>query len=149
MSSSTSPARLQCGALLRFPRILDERGSLTFVEGARHLPFEIRRAYWIYGVPTGEERHGHAHRTLDEVLVALSGSFNVRLDDGAREWVATLNRPYVGLFVPRLTWRCVESFSSGAVCLALASAPFDAADYVRSRHEFRRLAADAAPDGES
>lgn len=139
-----SAAALPAGALIRLPRIEDARGNLSFVEGVRHVPFPIRRAYWVYDVPGGEARGGHAHRVLDEVLVALSGSFDVRLDDGTREWTTSLNRSYVGLFVPRLTWRRLENFSTNAVCLALASAAYDEGDYLREYADFARAAAHAA-----
>jgi hypothetical protein len=134
-AQTTGPA----GALVRLPRIEDARGNLSFIEADRHVPFPIRRTYWIYDVPGGEARGGHAHRTLDEMLVALSGSFDVRLDDGSREWTVSLNRSYVGLLVPRMTWRRLENFSTNAVCLALASAAFDESDYVREYAAFARL----------
>jgi oxalate decarboxylase/phosphoglucose isomerase-like protein (cupin superfamily) len=124
------------GTLIRLPRVEDARGNLSFAEGGRHVPFAIRRTYWVYDVPGGEARGGHAHVTLDEVLIALSGSFDVRLDDGRGEQVVTLNRSYVGLLVPRMTWRRLENFSTNAVCLALASAAFDEADYVRDYDAF-------------
>ena len=122
--------------LLEFPKIHDPRGNLTFVEGAEHVPFEIRRAYWIYGVPGGEKRGGHAYRELHEVLIALSGSFEVQLDDGVRHRTEVLNRGYSGLYVPNMIWRELESFSTNAVCLILASEPYSKADYIRDKGEF-------------
>jgi hypothetical protein len=131
---------LEAGCLVALPRIRDERGNLSFIEGQRHVPFDIRRAYWIYDVPGGESRGGHAHRTFEECLIALSGSFDVRLHDGAREWVVSLNRSYVGVFVPRMTWRRLENFSTNAVCLVLASEVYADADYIRDQAEFIRAA---------
>lgn len=122
--------------LLEFPKIHDPRGNLTFVEGREHVPFEIRRAYWIYGVPGGEKRGGHAYRALHEVIVALSGSFEVHLDDGVRRRSHLLNRGYVGLYVPNMIWRELDHFSTNAVCLILASAAYDPADYVRDKPEY-------------
>jgi hypothetical protein len=124
--------------IIRLPRVEDVRGNLSFVEGMRHVPFTIRRAYWIYDVPGGEARGGHANRTLDELLVALSGSFDVRLDAGDGERVVPLNRSYFGLLVPRMTWRRLENFSTNAVCLTLASAEFDESDYIREYDQFAR-----------
>jgi hypothetical protein len=124
--------------LVGLPRVEDVRGNLSFVEGARHVPFTIRRAYWVYDVPGGETRGGHAHRMLDEFLIALSGSFDVKLDDGRRETLVSLNRSYFGLLVPRMTWRRLENFSTNAVCLVLASAAFDADDYIREYDQFVR-----------
>lgn len=117
--------------LLEFPKIHDPRGNLTSVEGSQQVPFEIRRAYWIYAVPGGEKRGGHAYRELEEVVVALSGSFVVRVNDGDRDRAYLLNRGYVGLYVPNMVWRELESFSTNAVCLILASAPYSERDYVR------------------
>jgi hypothetical protein len=126
---------------LELPKIHDPRGNLTFVEQGSHVPFEIRRVYWIYGVPGGEKRGGHAYRELHEVLIALSGSFEVHLDDGRRRRTHLLNRGYVGLYVPNMIWRELESFSTNAVCLILASGPYADADYVRDIAEFAALQA--------
>lgn len=131
---------LEAGLVIQLPRIRDERGNLSFIEGQRHVPFEIRRAYWLYDVPGGESRGGHAHRTFDECLVALSGSFDVCLHDGTREWRVSLNRSYYGVLVPRMTWRRLENFSTNAVCLVLASAVYEDADYIRDRAAFLRAA---------
>ena len=147
--SSTTPMRStladdavepQWGArLIDLPKIPDARGNLTFVESARHVPFAIRRAYWIYDVPGGERRGGHAHWTLEELVVALSGSFDVVLDDGASdERRFSLNRSYRGLYIPPLTWRRLDNFSTNAVCLVIASEHYDEADYLRDRDEFWR-----------
>jgi hypothetical protein len=109
------------------------------VEEKRHVPFAIARVYWIYGVPGGAWRGGHAYRTNSEMLVALSGSFDVTVDDGHGRYRHALNRGYVGLLVPEMTWRTVENFSTNAVCLCLASGPYDPEDYVRTYDEFLEL----------
>jgi len=127
----------ECYAV-EFPKIADPRGNLTYVEGGRHIPFVIRRAYWIYGVPSGEKRGGHAYRRLHEVLIALSGSFEVHLDDGTRRRTHMLSRGYVGLYVPAMIWRELENFSTNTVCLILASEPYSESDYVRDHPEFVR-----------
>jgi len=118
------------------PKVPDERGNLTFIEGSRHVPFEIRRAYWIYDVPGGEFRGGHAYRELEEFIVALSGSFDVEVDDGRERKVIPLNRSYYGLHVPSLIWRRLENFSTNAVCLILASAPYLEQGYIRDHGVF-------------
>ncbi len=125
----------ECCAV-EFPKIADPRGNLTFVEGGRHIPFAIRRAYWIYGVPGGERRGGHAYQRLHEVIIALSGSFEVHLDDGTRRRTHLLSRGYVGLYVPNMIWRELENFSTNAVCLILASEPYSEGDYLRDYAEF-------------
>ena len=128
--------RLELVRQIDLPVIPDPRGNLTFVEGGRHLPFEIRRAYWVYDMPGGEQRGGHAYRTLDEFMIALSGSFEVVLDDGFAEKSVLLNRSYFGLYVPSMVWRHTENFSTNAVLLVLASAPYDEGDYIRDRGAF-------------
>jgi hypothetical protein len=125
----------ECCAV-EFRKIADPRGNLTFVEGERHIPFTIRRAYWIYGVPGGEKRGGHAYRRLHEVIIALSGSFEVHLDDGTRRRTHLLSRGYVGLYVPSMIWRELESFSTNTVCLILASEPYSESDYIRDLGDF-------------
>lgn len=125
-------------SVVDLPRIEDARGNLTFVEGAKHVPFEIRRAYWIYDVPGGAVRGGHAYATLCEFMIALSGSFDVLVDDGRLRRSFTLNRSYRGLYVPQMMWRQLGNFSTNAVCLILASAPFDEGDYVRDYDDFLR-----------
>lgn len=126
-------------ALIQFPRVLDERGNLTFIEGERHVPFRIARVYWIYDVPGGESRGSHAYRRLEEVIIALSGSFDVFLDDGLAQKVVTLNRAYYGLYVPNMIWRRMQSFSTNSVALVLASLPYSPEDYVRVYEEFKRM----------
>jgi hypothetical protein len=127
--------------LIELPLIPDERGNLTFVEGGNHVPFEIARTYWSYDVPGGAHRGGHAYRELEELVIALSGSFEVSIDDGVQRATYTLNRGYIGLLIPRLTWRTLSHFSTNAVCLVLASAPYDESDYIRSYPEFLHLVA--------
>jgi dTDP-4-dehydrorhamnose 3,5-epimerase-like enzyme len=123
-------------ALIDLPRILDNRGNLTFVEGGRHVPFEIKRIYYLYDVPGGASRAGHAHKNLQQLIVAMSGSFDVRVDDGVHRQTFHLNRSYFGLYIPNMIWREIDTFSSGAVCLALASDFYDESDYYRSHAEF-------------
>lgn len=124
--------------LVSLPKIADPRGNLSFIEAGRPVPFAIKRSYWIYDVPGGETRGGHAYRSLQECFIALSGSFDVHLDDGKRKRRVSLNRSYLGLVVPRLLWRRLDNFSTNAVCLILASDYYDAADYIRDYAEFLR-----------
>jgi hypothetical protein len=121
---------------LEFPRILDARGNVSFIEGMRHIPFEIKRSYWIYDVPGGEQRGGHAYKTLHEVIIAISGSFDVVLDDGTSRTVHPLNRSYYGLYVPNMVWRSLENFSTNALCLVLASDVYKEDDYLFDHAEF-------------
>lgn len=122
--------------MIDLPKIADPRGNLTFVESERHLPFEISRIYYLYDVPGGAARAGHAHKTLEQFLIAMSGSFDVKLDDGHSKTTYHLNRSYYGLYIPPMIWREIDNFSSGSVCLALASDYFDEADYYRDYDEF-------------
>jgi len=126
-------------AVIQFPKILDDRGNLTFVEEERHVPFKIARVYWIYDVPGGESRGSHAYRKLQEVIIALSGSFEVYLDDGMAQKTVTLNRAYYGLYVPSMIWRRMQHFSTNSVALVLASLPYDKDDYVRNYEEFKGM----------
>jgi hypothetical protein len=125
------------------PKIFDERGNLTFVE-ARHVDFIIRRVYWIYDVPGGEYRHGHAYKELQEFVIAVSGSFDVELDDGCRKSVVPLNRSYYGLYVAPMVWRQFRNFSTNAVCLVLASEPYDESGYFRDYDQYKRIRIDNA-----
>ena len=130
--------------LIDLPKVPDARGNLTFIEGAQHVPFTIRRSYWIYDVPGGERRGGHAYRTLEEFFVALSGSFDVVVDDGRGDVRhVVLNRSYFGLYVPPMTWRHLENFSTNAVCLILASQRYDESDYLRDHAQFTSARAGA------
>jgi dTDP-4-dehydrorhamnose 3,5-epimerase-like enzyme len=129
---------LQECKLIDLPRINDPRGNLTFVESTRHIPFEIKRVYYLYDVPGGAMRAGHAHKTLEQFLIAMSGSFDVTLDDGNHKMKFQLNRSYYGLYIPQMIWREIDNFSSGSVCLALASDFFDEEDYYRHYPEFAK-----------
>lgn len=128
----------QC-RLLQLPKIEDRRGNLTFIEANHHVPFAIERVYYLYDVPGGAERGGHAHRNLHQFLVAMSGSFDVKIDDGARKTTYHLNRSYYGLYLCPMIWREIDNFSSGAVCMVLASAPYTVDDYLRDYDEFVAL----------
>jgi len=122
--------------LLDLPRIHDPRGNLTFIEGGRHIPFTIRRVYYLYDVPGGAERGGHAHKELEQLIVAMSGSFDVILDDGHEKKRFHLNRSYFGLYICPMIWRELDNFSSGSVCMVLASNFYDEADYYRDYDQF-------------
>ena len=124
--------------IINLPVIANPKGNLTFVEGERHLPFPIARVYYLYDVPGGAERGGHAHRILEQFIIAMSGSFDVVTDDGAQRSRHHLNRSHYGLYLPPMIWRQLDNFSSGSVCLVLASAHYDETDYYRDYEEFRR-----------
>jgi hypothetical protein len=127
--------------LLQLPKIEDRRGNLTFIEGQRHVPFQIARVYYLYDVPGGAERGGHAHRDLHQFLIAMSGSFDVKIDDGSRKTTYHLNRSYYGLYICPMIWREIDNFSSGAVCMVLASSRFEEDDYLRDYGDFVKQAA--------
>lgn len=122
--------------ILDLPVISDPRGKLTFVEAGRHIPFEIRRVYYLYDVPGGAERGGHAHKQLNQLIIALAGSFDIHLDDGYAKKTVHMNRSHFGLYVCPMIWREIDNFSSGAVCMVLASEFYDEADYYRDYNEF-------------
>jgi hypothetical protein len=126
--------------LVELPKIADMRGNLSFIEGGQHIPFEIRRVYYLYDVPGGSDRGSHAHKNLHQFIVAMSGSFDVVLDDGHQKKRFHLNRSYYGLYVCPMMWRYLDNFSSGAVCMVLASAHYDEADYIRNYEEFWAMA---------
>ena len=135
--------KLEDARIIRLPRIYDPRGNLTFVQnGDQYLPFEVERVYWTYDVPAGEQRGGHSHHVGKELLVAISGSFNVNLYDGENPQTFTLNRPFEGLYIPAGYWRTLDNFASGSVCMVLTSTPYSEDDYVRDFEEFEKLAAD-------
>ena len=118
------------------PKIADPRGNLTFIEGGRHVPFQIQRVYYLYDTPGGAERGGHAHKDLHQLIVAMSGSFDVILNDGGKKKRFHLNRSYYGLYVCPMIWRELDNFSSGSVCMVLASNLYDEADYYREHRKF-------------
>ncbi len=122
--------------LIDLPKIGDPRGNLTFVEGERHIPFGIQRVYYLYDVPGGAERGGHAHKELQQLIIAMSGSFDVVLDDGVEKKRIHLNRSYCGLYVCPMIWRELENFSSGSVCMVLASSRYDESDYYRNYNDY-------------
>jgi hypothetical protein len=125
--------------IISLPKIGDSKGNLTFVESRRHIPFDIKRVYYLYDVPGGEERGEHAHRTLQQFMIAMSGSFDVVLDDGLAKKRFHLNRAHYGLYISPMTWRKLTNFSSGAVCLVLASDFYKVEDYIRDYQIFIRL----------
>lgn len=129
--------------IIELPKITDVRGSLTFIEQNNHVPFEIKRVYYLYDVPGGETRGGHAHKQLQQFIVAAMGSFDVILDDGFEKKRFHLNRSYYGLYIPRMVWREVDNFSSGSVCLVLASELYDREDYIYDYEIFKKLAKNA------
>lgn len=134
------PAKIIAGCrIITLPKIADIRGNLSFVEGERHIPFVIRRAYWIYDVPGGALRGGHAYYKLEEFIIAASGAFDVMVDNGSERQVVQLNRSYFGLYVPSMVWRQIENFSSNSVTLILGSLPYSEADYLRDYETFARL----------
>ena len=122
--------------IIELPKIIDPRGNLTVAESMKNVPFDIKRVYWVYDVPGGESRGGHAHKECKELIIAVGGSFNVTLDDGTRRETYLLNHPYQGLLVDTGTWRTLDDFSSGAVCLVLASETYDEGDYIRDYDKF-------------
>lgn len=128
--------------ILELPKFLDERGNLSFVEQFRHIPFEIKRTYWLYDVPGGEYRGGHAYKENQELIIALSGSFDVLLDDGNEKKTYHLNRSYYGLYVPKGLWREMENFSTNSLALVLSSTKYSEDDYVYEYDEFRKLKKD-------
>jgi dTDP-4-dehydrorhamnose 3,5-epimerase-like enzyme len=132
--------RLSRCEIVDFPKIEDPRGNLTFIEGGRHVDWDIKRVYYLYDVPGGAERGGHAHKALHQLLIAMSGSFDVVVDDGFGAQRFHLNRSYYGLYIPPMIWREIDNFSSGSVCMVLASEHYDEADYYRDRGEFQAAA---------
>jgi hypothetical protein len=122
--------------IIDLPKIGEARGNLTFVEGGRHVPFEIRRVYYLYDVPGGAARGGHGHKALHQLIIAMSGSFDVVLDDGYEKKRIHLNRSYIGLYICPMIWRELDNFSSGSVCMVLASNYYEESDYYRDHVDF-------------
>lgn len=123
--------------IIELPKIDEPRGNLTFVEGGRHIPFRIERVYYLYDVPGGAERGGHAHKKLEQFILAMSGSFDVILNDGCEQKRIHMNRSYYGLYISPMIWREIDNFSSGSVCMVLASEFYDETDYYRDFDQFR------------
>lgn len=128
--------------IIELPKFLDVRGNLSFAEQNNHIPFEIKRTYWIYDVPGGEDRGGHAFIENQEVVIALSGAFDVIVDDGVNKKSITLNRSYYGLYIPKGLWRTMENFSTNSFALEFGSVPYSAEDYIRDYNEFLNLKKD-------
>lgn len=126
--------------ILSLPKIQDARGNLTFIENSQEIPFEMKRVYYLYDVPGGADRGAHAHKALHQLVIAVSGSFEIELDDGQNKRRFRLDRPYSGLYICPLMWRQLDNFSSGAVCLVLASEAYDESDYLRDYQEFLKAA---------
>ena len=125
--------------IIELPKFLDARGNLSFAENWKQIPFEIKRTYWIYDVPGGEHRGGHAFRNNDEFIIALSGGFDVVVDDGKNRQTFSLNRSFYGLYVPRGLWREMINFSTNSVAFVLSSIPYDATDYIRDYGQFMKM----------
>jgi hypothetical protein len=123
--------------IIHLPKIQDPRGNLSFIEGNVHIPFTVKRSYWIYDVPGGQIRGGHAYSELQEFIIALSGSFDVVIDDGQEKKTISLNRSYYGLYVSPMIWRSIENFSTNALCLILSSAPYSEDLYIRNYEDFK------------
>lgn len=126
-------------ALINLPKFLDPRGNLSFIEEDTHLPFKIKRVYWIYDVPGGEHRGGHAFHETEELIIALSGSFDVVLHDGVQEYRYLLNRSYNGVYVPIMYWRMMENFSTNSLALVIASSDYSERDYIRDFNVFKMM----------
>ena len=122
--------------IIELPKVSDPRGNLSFIEGGQHIPFDIKRVYYLYDVPGGSDRGSHAHKNLHQFIVAMSGSFDVVLDDGRDKKRFHLNRSYYGLYVCPMMWRYLDNFSSGAVCMVLASSHYDESAYIRDYDQF-------------
>lgn len=129
----------QC-RMVELPKVADPRGNLSFIESGRHIPFEIKRVFYLYDVPGGETRAGHALRKTEQLIIAASGSFDLILDDGRERRTIGLNRSWKGVYIPTMVWRELINFSSAGVCLALASTYYEASDYIRDYQEFLQAA---------
>lgn len=139
-------SNLKNARIVELPKISDVRGNLSFVEQHKHIPFDIRRIYYLYDVPGGSERGSHAHKELKQLMIAISGSFDIRLDDGNESRTFHLNRPYLGLYVPPMLWRSLGNFSSGSVCMVIASELYDENDYFRNYNEYLTYSSKNKPD---
>ncbi len=125
--------------IVELPKVADQRGNLSFIEGGRHVPFDIKRVYYLYDVPGGETRAGHALKKTQQFIIAASGSFDLILDDGNERRTICLNRSWKGVYIPTMVWRELVNFSSAGVCLALASTYYDEGEYIRDYQEYRRV----------
>lgn len=130
---------METARIIELPKILDQRGNLSFVEQNQHIPFEIKRTYWIYDVPGGEARGGHAYKENQEFIIALSGSFDVIVDNGKEKKTYTLNRSYYGLYVPKGTWREMNNFSTNSLAVILSSTLYDKKDYVFDYEQYKSM----------
>ncbi len=139
---ATGVSRLSQCTLIDLPKVQDPRGNLTFIEAGRHLPFEFNRVFYLYDVPGGSDRGGHALKTTHQFIVAMAGSFDVILDAGSGRQRFQLNRSHYGLYIPPMVWRELENFSSGSVAMVLASDFYDEADYIREHADFKRAVVD-------
>lgn len=128
--------------IIELPKFLDARGNLSFAQNNTHIPFEIKRTYWVYDVPGGESRGGHAYRETEEFVIALSGSFDVIVDDGTEKKVFHLNRSYYGLYIPKGVWREMNNFSTNSLALEFASTKYNSNDYIRDYNEFLKMKKD-------
>lgn len=133
---------MEISRVIELPKFLDARGNLSFAQNNTHIPFEIKRTYWLYDVPGGESRGGHAYRETEEFVIALSGSFDVIVDDGKEKRTFHMNRPYYGLYIPKGLWREMDNFSTNSLALEFASTKYDPADYIRDYDEFLKLKKD-------
>lgn len=134
--------RIEDCKIIELPKFLDERGNLSFAENLKQVPFEIKRTYWVYDVPGGESRGGHAYKENEEFIIALSGAFDVIVDDGINKKVYTLNRSYYGLYIPKGLWRAMDNFSTNSFALEFGSTPYNTNDYLRDYDEFIKLKKD-------
>ena len=138
MDKTKQPSIEYC-KIIPLPKIEDPRGNLSFIEGNNHIPFAIKRVYWIYDVPGGQIRGGHAYKKQYEFIVALSGSFDVVLNDGEKEKIFSLNRSYYGVYIPNMIWRSLENFSTNSLCMILSSEPYNKDDYIRDIDSYKKL----------
>ena len=135
MVNEKNPSVFDC-QIIQLPKITDRRGNITPIEGAITLPFDIKRVFYTYDIPGGEARGAHAHKTCHQLLVAASGAFDILLDDGSQQRIVSLNRPYYGLHIPPGIWASEANFSSGSICLVLASETYQEEDYIRDYQKF-------------